>query len=197
MATSASSAHLCWICHRDVPLETAKTDEQGNAVHERCYVLKALRPAVLSGWKQIADYLQKGVRTIQRYERDMRLPIHRPAGKARASVIASKLELDEWVSRSPSQVRSVPSLTPVAQRFNSLKAEFLQIDSRTALTFSGIALSTNDREKKDRATLTARKALHTIVHLRRSVYLSDSESDYLDGNLARLKSELRMLGQNV
>jgi hypothetical protein len=29
----------CSICHNPVALETAKTDEVGQAVHEQCYVL--------------------------------------------------------------------------------------------------------------------------------------------------------------
>ena len=31
---------LCSICNRRVPLEDAKTDEHGLAIHEQCYVLK-------------------------------------------------------------------------------------------------------------------------------------------------------------
>jgi len=31
---------LCRICGKPVPLETAKTDEWGKAVHEDCYVLR-------------------------------------------------------------------------------------------------------------------------------------------------------------
>ena len=30
----------CWICGKAVPLETCKTDEHGNPVHERCYAAK-------------------------------------------------------------------------------------------------------------------------------------------------------------
>lgn len=30
----------CVICHKPVPLETAKTDERGKTVHEECYVSK-------------------------------------------------------------------------------------------------------------------------------------------------------------
>ena len=51
----------------------------------------------LSGWKQIANYLGLGVRTVQRYERVLRLPIHRPAGKLKSRVFATKAELDRWV----------------------------------------------------------------------------------------------------
>lgn len=31
---------LCSICTKPVPLETCKTDEAGQAVHEDCYVLR-------------------------------------------------------------------------------------------------------------------------------------------------------------
>jgi hypothetical protein len=56
---------------------------------------------VLSGWKDIANYLGKGVRTVQRYEGDLGLPVRRPAGRVRGSVVATKLELDAWVAASP------------------------------------------------------------------------------------------------
>lgn len=58
-------------------------------------------PQFLSGWKEIASYLGKGVRTVQRYERQMGLPVRRPARKAWGSVIATKAELDAWVQASP------------------------------------------------------------------------------------------------
>ncbi len=56
---------------------------------------------VLSGWKDIANYLGKGVRTVQRYEWQMGLPVRRPAGKPHGSVVATKPEVDAWVSASP------------------------------------------------------------------------------------------------
>ena len=58
-------------------------------------------PQFLSGWKEIANYLGKGVRTVQRYEWQMGLPVRRPAGKPRGSVIATKPELDAWIGASP------------------------------------------------------------------------------------------------
>jgi hypothetical protein len=55
----------------------------------------------LSGWKEIANYLGKGVRTVQRYERQMGLPVRRPAGRSCGSVVAVRAELDGWVKASP------------------------------------------------------------------------------------------------
>ena len=58
-------------------------------------------PQFLSGWKEVANYLGRGVRTVQRYERELGLPVRRPAGKLRASVVATKAELDAWISARP------------------------------------------------------------------------------------------------
>jgi len=54
---------------------------------------------VLNSWKEIADYMGRGVRTVQRYERDLRLPVHRPAGKSRSAVVAFGDEIDLWMRR--------------------------------------------------------------------------------------------------
>lgn len=67
-------------------------------------------PQVLSGWKEIATYLGKGVRTVQRYERELGLPVRRPAGRSTGSVVATKAELDGWVMASP--IRSSFLLSP-------------------------------------------------------------------------------------
>jgi hypothetical protein len=58
-------------------------------------------PQFLSGWKEIANYLDKGVRTVQRYERQLGLPVRRPAGNPWGSVVATRAELDAWVKASP------------------------------------------------------------------------------------------------
>lgn len=62
---------------------------------------KVAQVEILAGWKAIANHLGRGVRTVQRYERELGLPIRRPSGKSHGSVIATKAELDGWVSASP------------------------------------------------------------------------------------------------
>jgi hypothetical protein len=61
----------------------------------------AAPPAVLNGWKDIANYLGKGVRTIQRYEIELGLPVRRPARKVKGSVFATVEEIDAWVNGIP------------------------------------------------------------------------------------------------
>ena len=66
---------------------------------------KILRLEILTGWKQIANHLGRGVRTVQRYEREMHLPIRRVGGKSTGSVIATKAELDAWIAALPIRQR--------------------------------------------------------------------------------------------
>src|SRR6185437_3221021 len=56
---------------------------------------------VLNSWKEIAVYLGRGIRTVQRWERELQLPIRRPRKNARTAVMAFRGELDEWLSRVP------------------------------------------------------------------------------------------------
>src|ERR1700742_5328174 len=52
---------------------------------------------ILSSWKEIASYLGHSRRTVQRWERELSLPIHRPAGRESHSVMAFAAQLDEWL----------------------------------------------------------------------------------------------------
>ena len=52
---------------------------------------------VLSSWKEIAAYLGKGVRTVQRWERELHLPVRRPVAHNKRIVIALPEELDQWI----------------------------------------------------------------------------------------------------
>lgn len=57
--------------------------------------------SVLHSWKEIAKYLGCGVRTVQRWEHDLALPVRRPRGEIRSAVIALTSELDDWLARTP------------------------------------------------------------------------------------------------
>jgi hypothetical protein len=56
--------------------------------------------AALQSWKEIAYELNRGVRTVQRWERDLGLPVRRIGRGRRAPVFAFKNELHSWVRTS-------------------------------------------------------------------------------------------------
>jgi TolB-like protein/Flp pilus assembly protein TadD len=53
--------------------------------------------ARLDSWKEIAAYLNRGVRTVQRWECEEDLPVHRLQHEKLGSVYAFKSELDRWL----------------------------------------------------------------------------------------------------
>jgi hypothetical protein len=54
------------------------------------------QPELLTSWKEIAAYLGKGVRTVQRWELQYELPVRRPNEKAKGVVHATRQDLDHW-----------------------------------------------------------------------------------------------------
>jgi hypothetical protein len=83
--------------------------------------------ARLNGWKEIASYLGKGVRTVQRWESQFGLPVRRIAGEV---VFALRDEVDAWStsqsamlttsasagSRGPDDEGPLPESQPLADR---------------------------------------------------------------------------------
>jgi hypothetical protein len=61
------------------------------------------KSGVLNSWKEIATYVGRGVRTVQRWESELQLPVHRPRGKNHSAVVAFPKELDRWLRSTPSQ----------------------------------------------------------------------------------------------
>lgn len=60
---------------------------------------------LLNSWKEIAAYLKSSVRTVQRWEKELYLPVRRPHSKIRSPVMALRRELDEWTARAPLRPR--------------------------------------------------------------------------------------------
>jgi hypothetical protein len=70
---------------------------------------------LLNSWKEIATYLNRGVRTVQRWERDLGLPVRRPRGHDRSAVIAFAEEIDLWLKRAPERQEAVDFRGPMRQ----------------------------------------------------------------------------------
>jgi hypothetical protein len=60
----------------------------------------------LQSWKEIASELKRGVRTVQRWERELGLPVRRVGTGPRAPVFAFKDELHSWLDTTNSNTNS-------------------------------------------------------------------------------------------
>lgn len=84
---------------------------------------------VLSSWKEIASYVNRGVRTVQRWEAELGMPVHRPASRSRTAVMAFRSEIDQWVrtggaatggAPEPSDVRIIPYTSTTGELIRSI-----------------------------------------------------------------------------
>jgi hypothetical protein len=114
---------------------------------------------MFNGWKEIANYLGKGVRTVQRYELQLGLPVRRPAGKSRGSVLATKSEIDGWISASPmheAYTLTKPFVSPLVSELEKMKeglAEMRTLREETARLRNQLQSIRLDIEKTHRSVL--------------------------------------------
>ena len=91
--------------------------------------------AVLQSWKEIASELDRSVRTVQRWERILKLPVHRLGKGTRCPVFAFKDELHLWLERNadgvadesckvlPFNSRKVPRGVPHAEEIRNARPQ--------------------------------------------------------------------------
>ena len=68
-----------------------------------------------TSWKEIAAYLKRDVRTVQRWEATRGLPVHRLPGRARSPIYALKSQLDEWWVGTPARLE-IAAVLPLPPR---------------------------------------------------------------------------------
>jgi len=73
--------------------DVAPIAEDGEAVGGTLTVMKQ---NCLDSWKEIAAYLQREIRTVQRWEKSEGLPVHRHYHQKIGTVFAFKEEIDAW-----------------------------------------------------------------------------------------------------
>jgi TolB-like protein/Tfp pilus assembly protein PilF len=143
----------------------------------------------LESWKEIAAYLGRDVRTVQRWERRDGLPIHRLQHRKLGSVFAHTAELDTWRhARDPSQL-AVRTEVAKATRFRHW---FLWIGagfSAVALAFSVSRLGPEDtRTRTDsRVRSLAVLPISDVSQHGDEGYFADGMTDALIGQLSTLR----------
>lgn len=101
----------------------------------------AENPQMLNSWKEIASFLDRGVRTVQRWERDLRLPVHRIGAGKRSPVFASVHELKFWIATSGvNSNHTHPSNGPVLVVPNGKKPHINAIETSHRLLAESLKL---------------------------------------------------------
>jgi hypothetical protein len=165
-------------------------------------------PAILNSWKEIATYMDRGVRTVQTWESDG-LPIRRVGAGNRAPVFALIADIDKWLRNH----RTAAPIDHVAPQSDSRKllaeserlvstlqrsgADFLFLDLDIAFSLAKSACTAGaDTQKKAHKQKIARRAYDTILQLSRRLKMTKQENGELREKLAALRCALEELGEH-
>ena len=101
---------------------------------------------LLTGWKEIAGYLNYGIRTVQRWEL-LGLPIHRIKASQRSPVIAFAEELDVWAQSS--HVRTLDMINELMARVALLEADVRSLQRERRQAKEGLPMGIIAKQKSD------------------------------------------------
>ena len=122
----------------------------------------------LTSWKEIARYLGKGVRTVQRWEQEFGLPVRRPIGAShKSAVLLYREDIDIWMATRFS-ARSLESVEtseehPPQNSARSALRESMRQASELRLTHHALTIQLADSirllaERCDRLTTQSRQS---------------------------------------
>lgn len=143
----------------------------------------------LDSWKEIAAYLKREVRTVQLWEKNEALPVHRHVHKGRASVYAFKKELDAWWNNSrPRLEKEAVQPAPVRQPLARLGVAV----AVGVVLVLGVLLVWQQYQRKRIGPVVPIRAIAVLPLENLS---GDAEEDYFaDGITEALITELGRLG---
>lgn len=160
----------------------------------------------LDSWKDIAGYLKRTIRTVQRWEKTERLPVRRHQHSKLGSVFALKAEVDAWwTSRQPSLDSAGVTPAPAQGRRNLavLPFENLSGDPEQEYFSDGLTeemIAQLGQIQPDRLGVIARTTMMHYKGAKRSVEEIGRElrADYLlEGSVRRADRRVRITAQLV
>lgn len=102
----------------------------------------------LDSWKDIAHYLNRNVRTVQRWEMLEAMPVHRHCHNTGHSVYAYKHEIDAWRLNRSQEKRPTPQVSAIQR----IPLESLARTEQSALLRSLVVLVEHLHENATRPT---------------------------------------------
>jgi len=150
---------------------------------------------VLNSWKEIAAYLNRGVRTVQRWEAELNLPVRRPYGRSRGTVIAMRSDLDFWLKTAPFDIRNESTSSPSPRVESNVLSQFLLTEVECGFTFAEIAASAKpwQKEKFVRNMKNACLAYSTVLRYWHRLEVGDRSRTHLNAGMQRLGALLQKL----
>ena len=154
---------------------------------------------LLNGWKEISRYLKCGVRTAQRWHRDLHLPVNRVRSGKRGPVMADSQALDKWIKRRSSLLGEEAAMrrtSAATEQTKRLGNDFLWLELETGKNFASLAKTAKHTPTITRRRQAARKAYDTLRHyVSRHTLLPKSDLKEFQEELLKFRRELEQLGE--
>lgn len=150
----------------------------------------------LDSWKEIASYLGREVRTVQRWEKREGLPVHRHQHDKSGTVYAYKGEMDEWLNRRKPPDSAPPEAeTRVSTRTLAIAASiFLFIGLLVVAYFVGRRSASSDLPVAKKRLLVL--PFKNLSPEREQEWFSDGLTEEMITQLAGLRPEsLAVIGR--
>ncbi len=145
----------------------------------------------LNSWKEISLYLNRGVRTVQRWERELGLPVHRIGRGPRSPVHAFPGELQKWLLRAGHERHEIVSQNGDGRPPTDLDGS--TGESRVLADRSSILMRETIESMQAQRRRTE-KLLETIENLRRRMRLHIEDQK---ANLKAVRGQLKIVKHSV
>ena len=141
----------------------------------------------LESWKEIATYLRREVRTVQRWEKREGLPVHRHFHNKVGSIYAFKTEINEWRrSRSPNPCAMV-SQGKDCRTINNVPVARGHIRNQTTLLYwADQAMWSGEKEDSLPAIIYVAPSLLTLAGELKSLCLGNLLAISASGKIRRV-----------
>jgi TolB-like protein len=161
----------------------------------------------LDSWKEIALYLNRDVTTVQRWEKQEGMPVHRHLHHKRGSIYALSSELDAWrqsrklrfqeeqepAREEPADAKRPPTTVPRGRHWLVLRAAALVLAALAALAYVTARIRAGDASRPKIRSLAV-LPLQNLSGDPSQDYVADGMTEELIGRLSRIRG-LRVISR--
>jgi hypothetical protein len=116
----------------------------------------------LNSWKEVASYLGRGVRTVQRWEAELQLPVYRMGNSERGPVFAFRAELDNWLRKQAGAERQSPCIAANSTKPDHIGNSLSALDRSARLTTETLRLIQTQRSQTRLIAEQLRRMAHLV-----------------------------------